>query len=155
MTSPGCFLARPVLAQVGTSDADCLRPREARLTHHELDPARLEVAEVHLDEPVDHCPFASENAGHVDLHGPGHDAEPVFRIDERHGLRAVDDVLARQTRDVRTGAADHRALDDGRLLPGSSQVPREDLACLAAADDEVPIGLDRHVPLLRLRFRRP
>ena len=51
------------------------RLREARFAHDQLRAAGLELAEVDFHQFVDHLPFATGDAGHVDLHRPGHDAK--------------------------------------------------------------------------------
>ena len=42
------------------------RLREASFAHDQFRAAGLEVGEVQLDQPVDHLPFATSDAGHVD-----------------------------------------------------------------------------------------
>src|SRR5262249_18583627 len=61
-----------------------------------------------------------------------------------NGLGAVDDVLAWQAGHIRTGAADHRALDDDGFLALARERPGKDLARDAAANDQVSIVLDTH-----------
>jgi hypothetical protein len=64
------------------------------------------------------------------------------------GIRAPDLVLAGQAVDVRAGAANPPALDDGHPLPGLRQVPGDILPRFAAAQDN-PIIAFRfgHVPV--------
>src|SRR5215471_14971407 len=62
--------------------------------------------------------------------------------------RAPNLVLAGQAGDVRAGAADPTALDDGSPPPRLRHVPSQQLAALSAAKDQ-------HVKLFRSRHELP
>jgi len=57
-------------------------------------------------------------------------------------FRAVDDVLARQARDVRTRAADQFALDDCDSAPFLRQRPSNVFARFATAEHEIVIVIN-------------
>src|SRR5207249_481119 len=73
---------------------------------------------------------------HVDLPVVLGDSELLAPPEVRCDLCAVDDVLARKTRDVRAGAAHILSLDRCRLHPLFGQRPGEELASCSAAEDE-------------------
>jgi hypothetical protein len=64
-----------------------------------------------------------------------------------YDLGAPNFVLAGQTGDVWTGAADPATLDDGSSTPRLRHMPRQQLAAFAAAKDQ-------NVELFRLRHDR-
>src|SRR5881396_3052528 len=104
--------------------------------HDQLGTAVLVVPQVRGNLAVDHVALALANLHHVDRHATGLRAE--LRGVPRHvrDARAPDLVLAGHAVDVRTGAADPLALHDGSPSPRSRQMPGEQLAARATAEDE-------------------
>src|SRR5205823_108939 len=92
-------------------------PHEAAGPHDELGAAGFVALEVHGDQPVYHVALPLAHADHLDRGGARH--HPEFRrvLHQRRDLRAPDLVLARQTVDVRTGAADPSPLHDDGAAP--------------------------------------
>jgi hypothetical protein len=98
--------------------------------------ARLVVnVDVHVDQAGDHLAFALAHGAHVDVGIALGDAELRAAEEIRGDLRAVDEILARQARDVGARAADPPALDDGNTLSLAREGPREIFAAFAAAED--------------------
>src|SRR2546425_3951428 len=112
------------------------RSHEAPGPHDELSAAVLVVAPVPGDLAVDHVTLALANPPHVDRHAAGRRAELRGVLRHIRDVRAPDLVLAGHAVDVGTGAADPLALHDGSPPPRSRQMPREQLAARATAEDE-------------------
>ena len=120
---------------------DRARSHEPAFGQQELEMRDREFLVVDRDHAVDHLAFALTDTLHV--HRRSLDCHAIRRgaADQIGDLRTSDHVLARQARDVRTRSSHQRPLDhhDGAALLG--QVPRDVLAGLAAAKDDV---LDMH-----------
>src|SRR6185312_7804211 len=115
-----------------------MRPHEAAVTL--VDGAVLAALERSFDAPgrlADDVVLAGLDAFHVglDLAGAG---EAVVRAAARHmhGVGARDHGLGRRAAGVDAGAAEAVALDDGDLLAGVGQSPRQARPGLASADDD-------------------
>jgi hypothetical protein len=109
---------------------------------------RAVIVQMGCDLALDHVALALHNGRHVDRDGTHHDAELRAVPRQMRDFRAPDLVLARQAGDVGAGATDPAALDDGNPSPRLRHVPCEQLATLAAAQDE-------DVKLFRLRHGLP
>src|SRR3954454_7933146 len=90
---------------------------------------------MHRDQAVDHVALTLPHLLHIDGDGTGRDPELAGVTKEVCGIRTPDLILAGQAVDVRTGATNPPALDDGHPLPGLCQVPRQILPPFAAAQD--------------------
>ena len=94
-----------------------------------------------------HLALALTHGSHVDVNILFADSELVAAIKERSNLGAVDDILARQARDVRARAAHIFALDHHHALSLLSGGPGNKFtAGTAAEDDEIiffRIGVER------------
>src|SRR5215471_7836280 len=104
--------------------------------HDEFGTAGLIGVEVEGDLPVDHVLLAAPNLRHIDRNCAGLCAELSGVAGEMCDARAPDLVLAGQAGDGGTGAADPTAFYDRNALPGSGQMPGEQLATLSAAYDQ-------------------
>ncbi len=116
---------------------DRFRLCKRRFTHHQFCTARFELGEMHLHQPIDHLPLAARDGGHIDAHISGHDAQTSLGINERNGLRTLNNVLARQAGHIRARAANHRPFDDDRLLALARQRPAKKFTGDPAPDDEI------------------
>src|SRR5882672_2580259 len=112
------------------------RSHEAPGPHDQLSAAVLVVAPVPGDLAVDHVTLALANPHHVNRHAAGRRAELRGVLRHMRDVRAPDLVLAGHAVDVGTGAADPLALHDGSPSPRSRQMPGEQLAARATAEDE-------------------
>ena len=130
-------------ASLRRNNLNGLRRHEAAFAEHEVDARSREPISMGLNQAVDHRAFSTSDALHVRRDGSRPDAVVGGFSDEVGHFRATDDVLARQASDVRTGAADERALDDDRRTTLLGQLPRDVLARLPAAEDDVLDLLDR------------
>ena len=117
---------------------------KAGFAHNELGAAALVLAEMHIDEPVDHFPLAASDAGHIGAHLSCHHTQAGLWVDEGDSLGAVNDVLAGKTGNIRARAADHRPFDHDRRLAAPRQGPGHELPTDAAADHQVLIVFDAH-----------
>jgi hypothetical protein len=98
-----------------------------------------------VDLLADHRAFARANAFHLHACVRRIDAVLLAVVRDIRDLRAADDVLAREARDVRARAADQPALDHHDRLALLRQRPREVLARLTATEDHIPHPLVSHV----------
>lgn len=133
----------PARAAVTQLDVDRPLADEACFAHDELGPARPVAVEMKPAQVVDHGPLPGLHALHA-----GHrrlQRGPEFGCPhrERADLRRMDDVLARQARDVRARPPDQLPLDDGGVLAFGSRRPGKVFAGFTAADDENVVGLGR------------
>src|SRR5215469_3959951 len=106
------FSAQDACAARRERHLNCFWPDKAPESHEQLCPARLEIRKVHVHQAVHHLPLAVTHSRHVD---PGVVlGHTEFLTPPKVGgdLRAVDDVFARQTGDIRTGTSDILSLDD-------------------------------------------
>src|SRR5258708_29082820 len=87
---------------------------KASRPHEQLCPARLEIIEMHLDQPINHLPLAITHKPQVNLGIVLVDAE--FFTSPKVGcyLLAMDDIFARETGDVGTGTSDIFSLNNDR-----------------------------------------
>ncbi len=116
---------------------DCPRADKAALAEEEFEPVGREPLSMDLDQIIYHLAFAPAYPRHVCHRGPG--PLPVLRrlAEKVRDLRAVDHVLARQTRNVWSRSADERALDDDSSAALPREGPGDILARLAAPEDDV------------------
>ena len=116
---------------------DRARPHKPAFGEQELEMRDRELLAVDRDHAVDHLAFTLTDTPHV--HRRSLDSHAVRRgaADQIGDLGTSDHVLAWQAGDVRTRPSHQRALDhhDGAAL--LRQVPRDVLAGLAAAEDDV------------------
>src|SRR5580658_7275007 len=113
---------------VGQFDFDGLGANETPRPHHQFRAALLVLVEVNIDETSDHLAFAFAHRLHVDANIVFADAELLAAIKQRGDLGAMDDVLARQARDVRARAAHIFALDYDYALSLLSGGPGNEFA---------------------------
>src|SRR5262249_56213452 len=97
---------------------------------------RLGMVEMGGDLGLDHGGLALDDRRHVGGDSVGHHAEPGTRARQMCDLGAPNFVLAGQTGDVWTGAADPATLDDGNSPPRLRHMPSQQLAALAAAKNQ-------------------
>src|SRR5262249_20739253 len=108
-----------------------------------------------LNDTVDHIAFARVYSLHVDGDRPRLNSElPMPRHERRH-LRGMNDVLAGETCNVRTGPANILPLDDGRSLTFLGHRPGHQFAGRAATQyDHVVLFCCLHtIYLLSAAFR--
>src|SRR5207244_8887231 len=117
-------------------DLDSSFAHEASFAHDELNPCGLVPLEMKLSFTLDHCPLPGLDARHVGHRRLEVHPELARPRRERANLRRANDVLARQTGDIRTRAADQLPLHDCRTVALASHRPGQPLTCLATADDE-------------------
>src|SRR5262245_12643994 len=123
-------------ATVVQGNFDRFRRDETSASHDELGTAGLIGVEVEGDLAVDHVLLAAPNLRHIGRHRASLRAEMSGVAGEMCDARAPDLVLAGQAGDGGTGAADPTAFYDRNALPGSGQMPGEQLATLSAAYDQ-------------------
>ena len=121
---------------------------KAAASHDQLGAGRLVIMQMRVDLALDHVALALDDRRHIGGDRAGHHAEPGTRARQMRDLGAPNFVLAGQTGDVWTGAADPATLDDGSSPPRLRHMPGQQLAALAAAKDQ-------DVELFRLRHDPP
>ena len=116
---------------------DRARPHEVAVGEKELEMRDRELLAVDRNHAVDHLAFALADANHVHCRTVDAHAIRGGPTDEVRDLGTSDHVLAGQTGDVWTRASNQGALDhdDGAAL--LCEVPRDVLAGLPAAEDDV------------------
>src|SRR5271166_3781997 len=134
---------------------DGLRRDEPACTHDQLGAAGLVILEVHGNQADDHVALARQNSLHVGGDGTGHYSEPSRVVNQIGDLCAPNLVLAGKTVGVWARAADQFTLDNGGAMPRPGQVPSQEFAALAAAEDErfIAFRLGHH-QFLRYGSRR-
>jgi hypothetical protein len=80
-----------------------------------------------IDQPLDHAALPLANCRHLHCKPIDRDAELFAIAHVVSDLRGMDNVLARETRDVRTGPAHIFPLDRGGALPARGERPGEQL----------------------------
>ena len=126
-----------------------LRRDETPDAHDQFGAAVPVLFQVHGDQAIDHVAFALPHPPHVDRRRACYDPELRRVVDQVRDLGAPDFVLAGQAVDVRARAADPFPFHDGRTVPCLGQVPGQELAARAAAQDQDFIALWlRHACLL-------
>src|SRR5262252_6807956 len=93
------------------------------------------VLQVNVVPARDHHAFAFANTAHINAEVSAHDAELTTSAEVRGYFRAVNDVLAGQTSDVRAGATDVFPVDNRYALPLTRKSPRGQRASRAAAQN--------------------
>ena len=127
--------AGPAGGQLGF---DGLGTNEASCAHHQFRAALLVVIEVNVDQAPHHLALSLAHGSHVDLNVLFADSELGAAVKERGSLGAVDDILARQARDVWARAAHIFSLDHHYALSLLSGGPGNKFtAGTAAEDDEI------------------
>jgi hypothetical protein len=115
---------------------DGLRRDETPASQDQLGTTGAVVVQMQFDLAVDHVALALADRRHVGLHRTGHRAELSGVVRQMRHLGAPNLVLAGHAGDIGTGAADPAALDDGSPPPRLRHVPCQQLAALAAAQDQ-------------------
>src|SRR5262249_22879442 len=133
--------ARPTAIQSNLHGPRC---DETSRAHDQFGTARLVVVQVRGDLGFDHLALPLQYASHVGLARARHKPEVRRVADQVRNLRAPDLVLARETVDVRTRAADPPSFDDGGSVPGSGHVPGQELSAKSASQDENLVSFSRH-----------
>src|ERR1700730_10229953 len=104
-------------------DLDGFWPDETPGAHDNLGATRFEVFQVQGDQIIDHLAFSIANARHMDLSIVLGDSELRASPEIRSHLGAVNDILARETGDVRARASDVFSFDNDRALSLLGQCP--------------------------------
>jgi hypothetical protein len=113
-----------------------LRRDKAAAAHDQFGAACFVVCQVLGDLAFDHLALAAAHHRHVDDPRGGHGAELRCMTRQICDLGAANFILARHAGDVGTRPADPLPLDDGRALPRSGEMPRDQLAASPAAKHE-------------------
>jgi len=121
---------------VGKSDLQGLWADESPGSHDEFSSTLIEVIDVDVDQVLHHLPLAVAHDSHIDPEAIFGNAELFASAEVGSDLRAMDDVLAWQTCDVRARAADVPALDDSDALTLFRKGPRDVFRSLAAAEND-------------------
>ena len=121
-------------AAIGQRNLDRFRRDETSGSEKQFRAARFEIGQVHIHEPFDHLSFAVAHPGHVDLPIVFGDAEFFASGEVGSDLRAVDNILARKTGDVRARTADIPSFDNDRPLSFLGLSPGNVFAGLAATE---------------------
>jgi hypothetical protein len=138
----GPYIEKNLIARNNTrtpvvqSNLDRFRRYKVGFAHDQLGATRLVEFEVKADFAVDHVALSRTHPRHVDCHTIRHNSELRAVTRQFCHFRAVNDVLARQTGNVRARPADQLALDHSRTPAGCGHCPGQILARLAAADNE-------------------
>src|SRR5258707_4898708 len=123
---------------IGQGDFHRSRSYESARSQYELGSLVPVIFHFHLVQADAHPALALAHARHVDREAIECDAEFLASAKVRCDFRAVDDVLARQARDVRARPADIFALDDCDSLSLASKSPRRDgRACAAPENHQI------------------
>src|SRR5262245_6332249 len=104
---------------VGESNFERSRSDEPAGSQHELRSRSPIILQVHLIHAGHHRALAVSDTRHINREPVVSDAKFLTSAKVRCDLRAVDDVLAWQARDVRAGSANVFAFDDCDPLPFS------------------------------------
>ena len=124
------------------------RRDEAPAPHDQFRAACFVVAQMGVHERLDHVALASTNLRHVDFDRASDRAELRGVARQMRDLGATNFILAGQTRDVWTGAADPPALDDCGPASRARHVPSGQFAPASAAKD-------KNIVLFGLRHEHP
>src|SRR5262249_36579455 len=124
-------------ASLRDAGLDGSRPDDATFGEHKRHVLCREFGAMKRDLLVDHLALARSHAFHVDARPLRAYAVRGSVHREVRNLRAADDVLARQARDVRTRAADQTSFDDDDRASLPPQLPGDPLAGLAATENNV------------------
>ena len=127
------FSAKNACTAFGKRDLDRSRPGEAAGALEQLRSARLEILEVHRYQSINHLPLPIAYTRHVDVGIVLSDAELSTSPEVRGNLRAMDDILARQTGDIGARTSDILSLNDNRSLSSFGEGPRDVLPRFATA----------------------
>jgi hypothetical protein len=105
-----------------------------------------------IDETLDHSALSISDRSHVDTEPIDTNSKFLAAPDVVRELRGMDDVLARQARDVWTGAADILPLYNRHTPSATTECPGKELSSGSAAKNEeiIILGLSmiRHDVLL-------
>src|SRR5260370_6593656 len=124
---PGCSVRERGL--------QCSRADEAPGAEDEFSAGLLVVAEIHVIPIRYHFAFAFANSAHINAEVSLGDAELFASAKVRGHLRAVNDILARQTRDVWARTANVSALDHCDALSFAGKRPCCDRRSRAATEN--------------------
>jgi hypothetical protein len=119
---------------------------ESARSHDQLRAAVLVGLSCESDHAIDHVALALAHRLHARGEGARKGAIQLAVAQEVRHLGAPDLVLARQTVDVRAGAADPAALDYRDPVSGARHVPRQESAAIAAAQYQIFILLSHGLP---------
>src|SRR5262245_30648731 len=122
------YIRTPQLAggSVGESNFERSRSDESAGSQNELRSRFPVILQIHLVHAGHHRALVVSDARHINREPVVSYAKFLTSAKVRCDLRTVDDVLARQARDVRARSADIFALDDCDALSLSSKRPRSD-----------------------------
>src|SRR6516164_6102196 len=125
-----------VRAAIREGDLDRFGPDEASGPDKQLRPALLETSKMHLHHSIHHLAFAIAHTRHADLSIILSDSD--FSASPKVGgdLCAMDDIFARHTGDVGTGASYIFSLNHDHPHSLFGQGPGQILACFAAAEHD-------------------
>src|SRR5713226_118514 len=124
-TNVNDHIGSPELASCSIRECNLQRFRADELSgaEEQFSPGFLVVLQVHVVPARDHLAFTFANRAHIDDEVSVDDAEFAASPEVRGDLRAVNEVLAGQTSDVRARATDVFALDDRYTLPLRGKSP--------------------------------
>src|SRR5262249_15879674 len=132
-------------AAVVEINLECFWRHEASVAHDQLGASRLVIVQVRVDLALNHIALAFDDGRHVGGDWTGHHAEARALTRQVCDPGAPDLVLPRQAGDVWTRAGDPGALDDGGPPSRLRHVPSQQLAALAATEDQdVELFRSRH-----------
>src|SRR6267143_1744584 len=111
------------VAPTGQGDFHCSRSQEPARSQYELGSRVPVIFHIHVVQATHHPALALAHVRHVDREAVVCDAEFLASAKVRCDFRAMDDVLARQARDVRARSANVFSLDDCDALSLCSKRP--------------------------------
>src|SRR5438105_10209346 len=138
--------AQSAAGPVGESDLQRSGSDEPSGSQNELRARFPVILQIHLVHAGYHLALAVSDTRHINREPVVSDAKFLTSAKVRCHLRAVDDVLARQARDVRARSTNVFALDDCDALSLSCKGPRSDGRSGAATKDH-------QIKLFRLLLR--
>src|SRR5262249_32300407 len=112
------------------------RRDEVSVSHDQLGAGRLVIVQMRLDFALDHVALTLDDGRRVGGDGGGYHAEASTLARQMCDPGTPNFVLAGQTGDVWTRAADPATLDDGSSPSRLRHMPGQQLATLAAAKDQ-------------------
>src|SRR5215475_4732488 len=140
--------AQQTLGPVGERDLHGSRSDEPTGPSQNQYRTRVSVVfQIHLVEAGYHFAFALADARHVDCEAVERDAKLFASANVGRDLRAVDDVLARQTGDVRAGSANVFAIDYCDPFSFPSKRPRSNCRTRATTENDQIKLFGLHIPV--------
>src|ERR1700733_5103321 len=114
---------------------------KAASSHHDFATAGGELIQMRLDQAFHHRPLASLNFSHRHIPCDA-GSERLARGNGMSDACAVDEVLARQARNIGAGTAHIALLYDHDAFAGTAEMPRYRFSRLAAAEHHGIIGIN-------------